>query len=76
MAKRITIKGTIVYKNLEGGFWGIRDDQGNNWLPINMPEQLKHKGKKVEVVIKKVDMMTMSMWGEAVKIISFSTLAP
>ena len=76
MASKKTITGTVVYENLEGGIWGIKDSTGKQWLPINMPEQLKHPGKKIEVVIKPVDVMTTSMWGETVKVISFSTLAP
>jgi hypothetical protein len=75
MSKK-TITGKIVYQDLEGGFWGIIDQAGNQWMPVNMPEQLKYPGKKVEVVIKEVDMMTTSMWGTAVKIISFSTVTP
>lgn len=76
MAKREEITGTIIYENLEGGIWAIKDKQGNILTPINMPEQLKHKGKKVSVTIKRVDMMTMTMFGDPVKIISFETLAP
>lgn len=76
MAKNITISGKIVYQDIEGGVWGIEDAQGNKWQPINMPEQLKHPGKKVDVVLKPVDVMSISMWGQTAKIISFSTLAP
>lgn len=61
---------------IEGGFWGIIDEKGGQWLPINLPEQLKYRGKKAEVVIKEVDIMTTSMWGKPVKVVSFSTFAP
>lgn len=76
MAKKITIIGKVVYENLEGGFWGIKDEKGNNWLPVNMPEQLKHKGKKVEIIAERVEMMGIAMWGETIKIKGFSTMTP
>lgn len=73
MKKQIT--GKVVYQNLGMGFWGIVGNDGNEWLPINMPEQLKNEGAKVTVVIKTIDdHMSMHMWGTAVKIISFQTL--
>lgn len=71
------IKGTVVYQDLELGFWGIEDDKGNQWRPVKMPEQLKHKGKKVEVTARKVEEeMSMFMWGTAIEITSFETLGP
>ena len=71
------IKGKIVYQNLGMGFWGIVGNDGREWLPINMPEQLKTSGAEVQVVAKKVEEdMSMHMWGEAIRIISFQTLMP
>lgn len=70
----MTIKGKVVYQNLEMGFWGIEDAKGNQWRPVNMPEQLKHVGKVVEVKARKVkDDMSMVMWGTAIRIVSFET---
>ena len=76
MSNKKTITATIVYQEIEGGFWGLIDQDGNHWLPINMPEQLKYAGKKIKLVIREVDMMTTSMWGKPVKVVSFSTLNP
>lgn len=72
MAKR-NIAGEVVYKNLEGGFWGIVDDEGREWLPVKFPEQLKKAGKKVKLTIQEVDAETMIMWGQPVRILSFHT---
>lgn len=73
MSKRIT--GKVVYQNLSGGFWGIISDSGKEYRPINFPNQLKTEGARVDLVIKKMkDEVSMFMWGEPVKIISFSTL--
>ena len=72
--EKIKISGTVVYQDLESGFWGIEGDDGQLWRPVNMPEQLKTKGKKVNVVAKfDEEEFSMIMWGEAIKIISFST---
>ncbi len=73
MSKRIS--GKVVYQNFSGGFWGIVTDSGIEYRPVNFPNQLKKKGVRVDIVIKKVkDEVSMFMWGEPVKIISFSTL--
>lgn len=70
------ITGKVVYQNLNGGFWGIVANNGNEYLPINMPEQLKKEGATVAVQLQEVDMMSMYMWGTTVRIISFHTLMP
>ncbi len=67
------ISGKVVYEQLEGGFWGIRDGEGNQWQIVNMPEQLKHPGKQVRVVIRPLDLMSMAMWGTPARIVSFHT---
>ena len=69
-----TIKGTVTYQDIGTGFWGIIDDSGNEWRIVDMPDQLKYDGKKVAVKAKAVneDFSTF-MWGEPVKIVSFST---
>lgn len=72
-----SIVGKVVYQNLGTGFWGVIDDKGNEWLPINMPEQIKQEGAKVELKIEPQEGgMSMMMWGTPVKIISFHTLNP
>ena len=71
---KINIKGKVVYQDLGMGFWGIIDDSGREWRPVNMPEQLKIKDKAVSVVAKEIEEdMSIFMWGTAVKIISFNT---
>ncbi len=69
-----TITGTVKYQNLATGFWGIVDDKGGEWRPVNMPEQLKTEGKKVKVKVKEVDEgFSIFMWGTPVEIVSFHT---
>lgn len=74
--KKHTITGTVRYQNIGPGFYGIIDKKGNEWRPVNMPEQLKYEGREVTVEVKEVDDMSIFMWGKPVKIISFSTVTP
>ena len=72
--KMMQISGKVVFENLGTGFWGIVDDAGNQWRPVNMPSQLKLKGKRVRVFAKKVEEdVSIFMWGTPVKIITFHT---
>lgn len=67
---KIKIKGKVVFKSIEGGFWGIEDAKGNQYRPVNMPEKLKEVGKEVSIEAKEVDEMSVFMWGIPVKIIT------
>lgn len=70
------IKGTVKYQELEGGFWSIIGEDGAQYAPISMPEQLKLDGAKVVVKAAEFDGVTMMMWGTAIVIHSFHTLMP
>ena len=71
------IKGKVVYQKLEGGFWGVVDQDAREWRPVNMPEQLKQEGKEVDLKVKEVDEeMSIFMWGAPVRILSFQTFTP
>jgi len=70
------IKGKVKYQELEGGFWSIIGDDGKEYAPIHMPEQLKLEGAKVKVLASEFDGMTMNMWGTPIVIKSFHTLMP
>ncbi len=70
------IIGKITYQSIETGFWGLIDNDGNQWEIIDIPNQLKYPNKKVEIEAEELDIVTTSMWGIPIKIISFSTLMP
>ena len=72
--KKLKITGTAAYQNLGTGFWGIIGDDGSEYLPINMPAQLKMKKAKVTVTAQEAEVMTMFMWGTPIKITSFTTV--
>ena len=68
-----TIMGKSVYVSLEGGFWGISTDAGN-YLPIEMPEQLKCKDQPISCTVELIEVMSLQNWGQPCRIISFKTL--
>ena len=71
------IKGNVVRVEIGPGCWGIQDEQGQEWRPVNMPEQLKYPGRVVGVEAENVDdNFDIFMWGKPVRIVSFATMMP
>lgn len=68
------ISGKVIYLDIEGGAFGIIDDAGKKYLPINMPNQLKRNGMSVACRIRPADVETSVMWGEPVFIYAFETM--
>jgi len=69
----VKIKGKVVFLTFEGGAYGIIDQAGRKYLPVNMPNQLKRDGAEVICSIRPVESATMVMWGEPVYIYTFET---
>lgn len=68
------ITGKVVFLSFEGGAYGIIDQHGKKYLPINMPNQLKKDGAQVTCSVRPADVVSMVMWGEPVYIYSFETI--
>lgn len=61
--------GTITYVDLEGGFYGIVDEAGNRYLPLDLPPEFEKDG--LRVVFRAVparDRMSIQMWGVPVQL--------
>lgn len=72
-----SVKGRVAYQNIGPGFWGIIGQNGKEYRPVNMPNQLKYEGKEVSIkVVPAGEEMSVFMWGEAVKIVAFETMMP
>ncbi len=72
--EKLTITGTVQKVAIGMGFWGIVDQNGNNYRPINMPAQLKFLGKSITITAQKVEAgASIFMWGTPIKILSFTT---
>ncbi len=66
------ITGTVKYIDIGTGCWGIVDDRGRQYRPINFPKNLEKEGLKARVTAKKVEEeFSVFMWGEAVEIVSY-----
>ena len=46
-SKVISANGTIEYIPLEGGFYGIVTDEGEKYLPLNLPEEFMKDGLRI-----------------------------
>ncbi|MCP4438881.1 MAG: hypothetical protein GY810_08040 [Aureispira sp.] len=69
---KMKIKGTVKHQKLSGGFWGIVGDEGDNWRPVKMPEDLKVEGLKVEISAEREEGgISIFMWGTPIRIIEF-----
>ena len=70
-----TVKGTIVYKNLEGGFYGLDADNGRKYLPHGLAMKYRKNGLVVEVsgTIEK-EMMSFKQYGEILKVKSVTVI--
>lgn len=61
--------GTITYIDLEGGFFGIVTDTGEQYLPVNLEDKFKVDGREVTFTGVPVEGgATTYMWGTPIRI--------
>ena len=69
----LQISGTVVYKDLEGGFYAIDAGDGGKYDPINLPESFRKDGLKVKIKARlKPDAMSSHMYGTIIDILSIA----
>ncbi|GEM_PF-1462032 len=69
----ITGTGTITYIDLEGGFYGIVDEDKSQYYPLNLAPEFAHDGMRVTYSLKeKMDAVTIFMWGVPVTILEIT----
>lgn len=62
--------GTIKQVGVEGGFFGIVGDDGQNYDPQNLPEDFKVDGQKVRFQLRKSEnQASFHMWGIIVEVV-------
>jgi hypothetical protein len=67
--------GTVVWLNLEGGFWGIVGDDGNHYDPINLGSEFQGEGLRIYFRAKvRPDLLSSHMWGEMIEILDIQKL--
>jgi hypothetical protein len=71
----ISFTGTVSYQTLEGGFFAIAADDGENYDPTNLPEALAVDGLRVTVTAQiRDDLTSFHMYGVIIDIVDISTL--
>jgi hypothetical protein len=73
--KTVEGNGTIWYISLSGGFYGILGDDGNDYYPVNPPDEYKVDGQRIafKAVVKDKTQSTPE-WGIPVEILSIRKL--
>ncbi len=67
--EQITGNGTITYVDLEGGFYGIITEGGDQYYPLNLPDEYKVDGMRVEFTATITeDTVTVQQWGTPIEI--------
>ncbi len=67
--------GKIQYNDFEGGFYGIIDDNGEKYDPINLPTDFEEDGIRVGYTLKILENQSgYHMWGRVVEIIKIDRL--
>jgi len=67
--------GTIIWLDLEGGFFGIIGDDGEHYDPINLDSEFLDKGLRVYFEAKiRTDLGSFHMWGIIVEILKIQKL--
>ncbi len=67
------IRGTVVYLEMEGGFYGIITDDGESLLPLNLSEEHQVNGMLIYFTYSvEEDIATIQQWGTPVTINSVS----
>lgn len=62
--------GTIKQVGVEGGFFGIAADDGQNYDPQNLPDDYKVDGLKVKFQLRKSEnQASFHMWGIIVDVV-------
>lgn len=67
----ITLRGTVKYKDFEGGFWALDANNGNKYMPTGLNEALLVDGIIVEVtgtIEEDGNLVTFQQYGKIFKV--------
>lgn len=63
------ITATVVYQDLEGGFWGLATDDGVHYEPVEaLPASVQTDGCRVEADVEPVEVLSYRQWGRPVRV--------
>ncbi len=65
------VSASVRFLNLEGGCWTLEPSAGVHYLPLNLPEQFRRDGLKVQAdLLRRDDYDSICMVGPVVEILS------
>ncbi|OQW93313.1 MAG: hypothetical protein BWK79_11810 [Beggiatoa sp. IS2] len=65
--------GQVVHVPVEGGFYGIESQEGDKYLPLNLPEMFRKDALQVQVTAEKATgTFGIQMWGQYVRLLNIS----
>lgn len=72
-ADRVSGNGTITFVDLEGGFYGIVADDGERYLPADLPAECRQDGLRVAFAVEPAsETATIQQWGTPVEIVEIA----
>jgi hypothetical protein len=72
-ADTFELQGTVVHKNIEGGFYAIDGDDGKKYNPVNLSESFRKDGLKVKVTARlRMDAMSIHMYGAIIEVVEIA----
>ncbi len=67
--------GTVIYINLEGGFYGIIGDNGEHYDPTNLADEFKNDSLRISFEYKiSENQISVHMWGKLIDIVKIQRL--
>ncbi|MBI1919539.1 MAG: hypothetical protein HYS23_00510 [Geobacter sp.] len=71
----ISITGTVVHVDLEGGFWGVVGDDGKQYDVPNLPKEFRKHGLRVKFAARlSPGQISFHMWGVIVEVVSIEKI--
>jgi len=67
--------GTIVFLSFEGGFYGIKGDDGKSYDPMNLPVEFRKEGMRIRFEVRELkNQASFHMWGIIVEVVHIQSL--
>jgi hypothetical protein len=68
-SNEITLKGQVLFQEMEGGFFGFIDDKGKKYTPVGMNKDYLRHGLVIELSGTLLpNMITITQFGEVIKV--------
>jgi inhibitor of cysteine peptidase len=70
-------RAEVVFVSLEGGFWGLKGEDGRHYDPGGLASEFRQPGLMVHVRAKRAsERVSFRMWGTPIEIVHIQRAAP